>query len=71
MASFKIKGFDSGLHTFTVLGSENKPQAVKLFPTPTCTCPSTSQCYHILAAWNGRHSQAHKVQLDSASQKCL
>lgn len=42
--------YDSGLHTFTVLGSENKPQAVKLFPNPTCTCPSTSQCYHIIAA---------------------
>ena len=39
--------YDSGLHTFTVL---DKPQAVKLFPNPTCTCPSTSQCYHILAA---------------------
>ena len=42
--------YDSNLHTFTVLGSEDKPQAVKLFPTPTCTCPLTSQCYHILAA---------------------
>lgn len=42
--------YDSKLHTFTVLGSEDKPQAIKLFPKPTCTCPSTKQCYHILAA---------------------
>ena len=38
------------MKTFTVLGSGDKPQAVKLFPKPTCTCPSTVQCYHILAA---------------------
>ena len=42
--------FDPNLHTFTVLGAEDKPQAVKLFPKETCTCPSTTQCYHILAA---------------------
>lgn len=38
------------MKTFTILGSGDKPQAVKLFPKETCTCPSTVQCYHILAA---------------------
>ena len=42
--------FDTGLKTFTILGSGDKLQAVKLFPKETCTCPSTVQCYHILAA---------------------
>ena len=42
--------FDSSLHTFTILGSGDKPHAVRLFPNETCTCPSTTQCYHILAA---------------------
>ena len=40
---------DSKLHTFTVLGSE-RPHVVTLFPKETCSCPSTSSCYHILAA---------------------
>ena len=26
------------------------PHLVTLFPKETCTCPSTTQCYHILAA---------------------
>ena len=42
--------FDPSLRTFTILGTGDKPQAVRLFPNETCTCPSTSQCYHILAA---------------------
>ena len=42
--------FDPNLHTFTVIGSEGRPQVVKLFPKQSCTCPSTSTCYHILAA---------------------
>ena len=42
--------YDSKLHTFTVLGSGSKPQAIKLFPKPSCTCPCTKECYHIIAA---------------------
>ena len=42
--------FDHNLHTFTVLNSEDRPHAVKLFPKSTCTCPSTTECYHIPAA---------------------
>ena len=42
--------FDPNLHTFTIVGSEGRPQAVKLFPKQSCTCPATSTCYHILAA---------------------
>ena len=34
---------------FTVDGTSGNPHAVRLFPKETCTCPSTSQCYHILA----------------------
>ena len=40
---------DTKLHTFTVLGSE-RPHAVTLFPKESCSCPSTTTCYHILAA---------------------
>ena len=42
--------FDPNLHTFTIIGSEGRPQAVKLFPKEICTCPATNTCYHILAA---------------------
>ena len=34
---------------FTVVGTSGNPHAVRVFPTESCTCPSTSQCYHILA----------------------
>ena len=40
---------DVKLHTFTVLVFE-RPHVVTLFPKETCSCPSTSPCYHILAA---------------------
>ena len=40
---------DTKLHTFTVLGSA-RPHVVTLFPKETCSCPSTTTCYHILAA---------------------
>lgn len=38
------------LGVFTVLGTSGNPQAVRLFPKESCSCPSTTQCYHILAA---------------------
>ena len=39
------------LRTFTVEGTGGNPHAVRLFPTPSCTCPTSgSSCYHILAA---------------------
>ena len=34
---------------FTVVGTTGKPHAIRLFPKESCTCPSTSRCYHILA----------------------
>ena len=57
--------FDVGLKTFIILGSGNKPQAVKLFPKPTCTCPSTVSCYHILAAklCIGMENSDHETKL--------
>ena len=42
--------FEPTLHTFTVIGSEEHPHVVRLFPKESCSCPSTTQCYHILAA---------------------
>lgn len=39
---------DPKLHTFTVWGSK-QPHVVTLFSRETCSCPFTSQCYHILA----------------------
>ena len=40
---------DCKLGVFTVLGTTGNPQAVRLFPKETCTCPSASLCYHIMA----------------------
>ena len=37
------------LGCLTVLGSAGKAHVVKLFPSESCSCPATSQCYHILA----------------------
>ena len=42
--------YDVKLGTFVVVSSEGNPSVVKLFPSETCSCPSTVQCYHILAA---------------------
>ena len=33
----------------TVVDTAGKPDVVKLFPTESSSCPSISQCYHILA----------------------
>ena len=38
------------LGCFTVIGTAGKPHVVKLFPSESCSCPATSQCYHIIAA---------------------
>ena len=40
---------DSRLHVFTVAGTM-EPRVVRLFPTTSCSCPASSQCYHVLAA---------------------
>ena len=40
---------DTKLHTFTIMGT-TRPQLVTLFPKETCTYPSTTKCYHSLAA---------------------
>jgi hypothetical protein len=42
--------FDSKLHCFMVKGTSGVVRVVTLFPSETCSCPSTGQCYHILAA---------------------
>lgn len=44
----KCISHDPKLGTFTVIGTGGKPHAVKLFPVETCSCPSTSTCYHII-----------------------
>ena len=41
---------DLKLGAFVVQNSEEKHNVVTLFPKQSCTCPSTSECYHILAA---------------------
>ena len=40
---------DSNLRTFTVMGT-NKPHVVTLHPKESCSCASSTSCYHILAA---------------------
>ena len=42
--------FDSKLHVFNVKGLSGNTRVVALFPKPSCSCPSTGECYHILAA---------------------
>ena len=37
------------LGVFTVIGTGGNPHAVRLFPSESCTCPSTGLCYHLLA----------------------
>ena len=45
----RFLSFDTKLSVFTVQGS-NEPRLVKLFLKPSCSCPSSTLCYHILAA---------------------
>ena len=40
---------DPKLATFTVIGSGGRPNVVRLYPSETCSCPSMTQCYHIVA----------------------
>ena len=43
--------FEPTFHTFTTIESEERPNVVVLFPKKkSCSCPSTTQCDHILAA---------------------
>ena len=41
---------NQSLGVFTVVGTGGKAHAVRIFPNESCTCPSTTRCYHILAA---------------------
>ncbi len=42
--------FDSKLHVFNVKGGSGITRVVSLFPKVSCSCPSTNECYHIVAA---------------------
>ena len=42
--------FDTKLHVFNVKGISGVTRVVTLFPWPSCSCPSTGECYYILAA---------------------
>ena len=53
---------DPKLHTFTVMGTQ-RPHVVTLFPKKTCSCPSTTECYHILAAKISIGQEEQKEQL--------
>ena len=41
---------NQSLGVFTIKGTGGTPHAVRLFPTESCSCPSTTRCYHIMAA---------------------
>ena len=59
---------DSKFHTFTVMGTEC-PHVVTLFSKETCSCPSTTECYHILAAKtraDGAKKPTRKAKLNPA-----
>ena len=55
------------LGTFTVKGTGGTTHAVTLFPTESCSCPSTTRCYHIIAAWHsvglGTEDTKRKINL--------
>lgn len=38
------------LKVFNVCGDDGFTHAVRLFPTPKCTCPSSTTCCHVIAA---------------------
>lgn len=41
--------FDTKLHCFNVKGLSGVTRVVTLFPRASCSCPSTGDCYHLLA----------------------
>ena len=41
--------FDPKLHVFNVKGSSGNTRVVTIFPQESCSCPSKSGCYHIMA----------------------
>ena len=64
------------LGCFTVKTREGNPHAVQLFPKETCTCPSTTTCYHILAckmslgmAVEGKRPAVNLTRLRSNARK--
>ena len=40
--------YDTKLRVFLVKGTSGITRIVTIFPKPTCSCPSTCECYHIL-----------------------
>ena len=48
LASNQIS-FDPKLHVFNVKGTSGVTRVVTIFPKESCSCPSTTGCYHILA----------------------
>lgn len=41
--------FNTKMRVFIIKGSKEVHRMVTLFPKQTCTCPSTGECYHIMA----------------------
>lgn len=41
--------FNPQMHIFNVKGTSDITRVVTLYPSETCSCPSTGVCYHILA----------------------
>ena len=41
--------FDPKLHVFNVKGTSGNARVVTIFPQESCSCPSKSGCYHIMA----------------------
>ena len=51
-----------------MIGSTGKPNVVKNFPTEFCSCPSSSQCYHIIAVKMSLGIQIEKPKKVNLSQ---
>jgi len=41
--------FNPKMRIFIVKGTKEVPRMATLFPKQSCTCPSTGECYHVLA----------------------
>lgn len=60
--------FDTKLHVFNVKGISGVTRVVTLFPRPSCSCPSTGECYQADYGYVGVY-QASKKEPDPTPEE--
>ena len=60
--------FNPQMHIFNVKGTSDITRVVTLYPSETCSCPSTGVCYHIALgseneSWNEGNSASNEEKL--------